>query len=153
MAKGTHAIEIDMPIHKIWDFVSDINNWAPLVPGYTEHTIINDRKSVWKINGDLGVLQRTVHVNVHITEWNEPSNVSFELSSSGKTCVGSGYFKAESLSQTKTKMTGFLDVKIQGMMKPVVNPVLKTIVPKVGKDFTEKIANKIIEKETVRATS
>ena len=37
MPSGTHVTELDIPIDKVWDFVSDMNRWAPLVPGYIEH--------------------------------------------------------------------------------------------------------------------
>ncbi len=33
-----------MNIEDIWRFISDLNNWAPLVPGYEQHKMI-DHKS------------------------------------------------------------------------------------------------------------
>ncbi|WP_339227202.1 SRPBCC family protein [Oceanobacillus sp. FSL K6-2867] len=152
MAQSIHHVELDMPIKRIWDFVSDMNNWAPLVPGYTGHEIINDRHSTWKLHGDIGVMQRDVNVKVHITEWTEPSHITFQLSGSSESWAGSGYFKAIPLSHTKTQITGSLNITVKGMMGTMVNPVLKTVVPKIGKEFTEKVAAKITEKEKVTAT-
>lgn len=152
MAKGHHEIELDLPIHSIWNYISDINNWAPLVPGYQEHQIINERESIWKIHGDIGKFEKTVQLRVLITEWTPPSVIHFELSNFNQTCVGNGYFKAASLTTKRTKMIGYLNVKIKGKLKPVINPILTTIVPKVGKNFTEKVANKLVERERARAT-
>lgn len=149
MVHGIHHIELDMPVERIWGFVSDMNNWAPLVPGYLEHVIINDRQSVWKIHGDIGIMQRTVNLNVTITEWTEPTNVNFQLIGLKETCVGKGYFKAESLLNGKSEMTGFLDISIKGMMGPMVNPVLKSLVPKVGREFTEAVAAKMVRSQAV----
>ncbi|RKQ35679.1 CoxG family protein [Oceanobacillus halophilus] len=152
MAKGVHQVELETPISTIWDFVSNMNNWAPLVPGYVDHKIIDERNSIWKIHGDIGVMQKTITLKIRITEWIEPETVVFHVTSSNDTCKGNGYFKAKAVSKSKTKMTGCLNVTVKGMMGTMINPVLKTFVPKVGKDFTEKVAAKIVERDTVRAT-
>jgi len=149
MASGMHQVELNMPVERVWGFVSDMNNWAPLVPGYTEHVIINDRESIWKIHGDLGVVERTVSLKVTITEWMEPSNVSFHVTGLNGVCTGDGYFKAKPLADNKTEMTGFLNVKVKGMMGAMVNPVLKSLLPKMGRDFTEAVAGKMAESRAV----
>lgn len=152
MAQSIHHVELDMPSKRIWNFVSDMNNWAPLVPGYTEHEIINERQSTWKLHGDIGVVQKDVRVKVRITEWTEPSHIIFELSGSSESWVGDGYFKATPLSQAKTQITGSLNITVKGMMGAMINPVLKTVIPKIGKEFTEKVAAKIAETEKMTAT-
>ncbi|WP_156289757.1 CoxG family protein [Oceanobacillus salinisoli] len=152
MTKSVHQVELETPISTIWNFVSDMNNWAPLVPGYVDHKVLNERQSIWKIHGDIGIVQRTVSIKIQIIEWIEPETVVFQMSTLNGTCKGNGYFEAEAISSTQTKMTGCLSVHIKGMMGTMVNPVLKTFVPKVGKDFTEKVAAEIMERETARAT-
>ncbi|MBP2080057.1 CoxG family protein [Oceanobacillus polygoni] len=152
MAHSIHHVELNMPIKRIWNFVSDMNNWAPLVPGYAEHEIINDRQSIWKLHGDIGVVQKDVNVKVKITEWIEPSHITFQLSGSSENWIGGGYFKAIPLTHTKTQIIGSLNITVKGMMGAMVNPVLKTVVPKVGKEFTEKVAAKIAALEKVTAT-
>ncbi|RLL46776.1 SRPBCC family protein [Oceanobacillus piezotolerans] len=152
MAKGMHVVEIELPINQIWRFVSEMDNWAPLIPGYESHQKINIKKSIWKLHGDIGIMQKTVIVHIDITEWIEPDKISFTLATASKTCVGSGYFQAKAIGPEKTEMTGFLDIGINGRMKTVVSPVLKSLVPKIGKDFTEKVAKAMISKEKIRAT-
>ncbi|WP_067726260.1 CoxG family protein [Oceanobacillus damuensis] len=152
MARSTHQMEVDISINEIWNFISDMNNWAVLVPGYADHEIISSTESIWKLHGDIGIINRTVNLKVHITEWTEPSNVRFNLSGLNETCVGDGYFLATALSEKKTKITGYLNVTVKGMMGPMMNPLLKTVVPKIGKDLTEKVTAKIMEKEKLRVT-
>ena len=79
MPSGTHTTELDLPIEKVWDFVKDMDRWAPLVPGYIEHEIINDKQSTWTFKGDIGIMQKTVKLQIDITEWTEPSLVTFDL--------------------------------------------------------------------------
>ena len=41
MPSRTHTTDLDIPIEKVCDFVSNMNRWVPLVPGYIEHEILN----------------------------------------------------------------------------------------------------------------
>lgn len=58
MATASHAVEIPLPATEVWDFVSNMEKWATLVPGYREHEIINDRQSTWTFAGNVGVLKK-----------------------------------------------------------------------------------------------
>ena len=64
---------------KVWEFVRDMNNWAPFLTGYQKHEIESETDSVWTLKGDVGVLSRTVRLKAHVTEWNGPERVSFTL--------------------------------------------------------------------------
>lgn len=145
MPSGKHELEIDVPIQNIWEFVADMDKWAPLVPGYIEHEIINERQSTWKFKGDIGIMQKTVSLKIDIKEWIEPTKVTFDLTGISENFKGDGYFEAEVISDTKTKMTGSLDITAGGLMGPMINAVLKNFVPKTAQELTEAVANKIVE--------
>ncbi|MBN6206087.1 SRPBCC family protein [Ralstonia pickettii] len=145
MPNGSHRINLDLPIEKVWDFVSSINNWAPLVPGYINHEIINDNESTWEFKGDLGFMKKTVKLKVDITEWSEPSLVTFNLTGLSDNFSGDGYFKAEKIDDNSTAMTGYLDITAGGAMGPMINAILKNFVPKTAEELTTAVANKIEE--------
>jgi carbon monoxide dehydrogenase subunit G len=151
MPNGSHTIELPVAIDKIWNFVSDMNKWAPLVPGYIEHEILNDRQSTWSFKGDLGFMKKTVKLKIDITNWTEPSKVTFDLKGVSDNFVGNGYFEAESLGDSATKMTGYLDITAKGAMGPMINTILKSFVPKTAQELSEAIAGKIVEIENVKA--
>ena len=148
MPSGTHTVVLDIPIHSIWKFVSNMDRWAPLVPGYIEHQIISERKSSWRFKGETAKVKKTVNLQVNITKWQEPTKVTFDLKEKHKTVAGNGYFEAEALTDKKTKMTGHLNISAKGMMKPVINPVLKSFVPRNVEELTEAIAEKVMEAES-----
>ncbi|MBY0121773.1 CoxG family protein [Bacillus sp. S/N-304-OC-R1] len=150
MPTGTHTKDLDVSIERIWDFVKDMDKWAPLVPGYIEHDILNERQSTWVFKGDIGIMQKTVKLKIDITEWIEPTRVTFKLSGLNENFSGNGYFEAESLPDHTTKMIGNLDITAGGMMGPMINAILKSFVPKTAEELTEAIGNKIIEIETVK---
>ncbi len=74
----------------IWDFVKDMNNWAPMLTGYQEHEIIDDTDSIWTLKGDVGILSRMVKLKAHVTEWNGPQRVSFTLTGLNEKVDGGG---------------------------------------------------------------
>ncbi|WP_404454967.1 SRPBCC family protein [Virgibacillus necropolis] len=149
MPRGIHQTELKTPIKDVWSFVSDMNKWAPLVPGYMDHEILNDRQSTWKFKGEIGIMQKTVHLKIDITEWQEPTKVTFNLTGLNENFKGNGYFEANAVTRGKTKITGFMNITAKGVMGPMINPILKTLIPKTTKDLTEAIADKMIELETV----
>ncbi|MEW9677730.1 SRPBCC family protein [Lentibacillus sp. L22] len=151
MPSGKHQTELDIPIEHVWAFVSDMNKWAPLVPGYLEHQILHERQSTWKFKGEVGPVQKTVHLQIDITSWQAPKKVTFDLTGLSENLKGSGYFEAMAITRDKTKITSHLDVSAKGMMGPVINPVLKSFVPKTTRELTEAIAKEIMSREAVSA--
>ncbi|WP_391571052.1 CoxG family protein [Cohnella sp.] len=151
MPNGIHTIELPVAIDKIWNFVSDMNKWAPLVPGYIEHEILSDRQSTWAFKGDLGFMKKKVKLKIDIKEWIEPTKVTFDLTGLSDNFGGNGYFEAETVDDNTTKMTGYLDITAKGAMGPMVNTILKTFVPKTAQELSEAIANRIEEIENVKA--
>ncbi|WP_368654592.1 CoxG family protein [Ornithinibacillus sp. 4-3] len=149
MSTGTYVTELEAPINEIWDFVSDMDKWAPLVPGYIAHEIINDKQSTWVFKGDIGIIQKTVKLQIDITEWKEPNRISFNLTGLNENFKGNGYFEAEANLDSTTKMTGNLDITAKGMMGPLINPILKNFVPKTAQELTKAVANKIHHMQTV----
>ncbi|RDW15562.1 CoxG family protein [Oceanobacillus chungangensis] len=150
MAHGSHQVRLEMPIERIWDFISDINNWAPLVPGYLEHEIINQEQSIWKLHGDIGMIKKTVNLKVDIIKWHKPTHIAFRLTRLNESAIGTGYFKAKTLADLSVEMSGYLNISAKGMLGQMVNPILNTFVPVVGKEFTEKVATKILERDRER---
>lgn len=149
MPDGTHQTELHIPIENVWSFVSDMNKWAPLVPGYRDHEILNDRQSTWKFIGNLGFMQKLVHLKIDIKEWQEPTKVTFDLTGLNENFKGNGYFEAKAVNGMKTKIIGHLNITAKGMKGPVINPILKSFVPKTTKDLTVAITRKIATLETV----
>ncbi|WP_050615102.1 CoxG family protein [Bacillus testis] len=149
MPAGTHTVQLPLGIKEIWDFVSDMDKWAPLVPGYINHEIINDKESTWEFKGDLGFMKKKVKLKIDITEWKEPTTVTFNLKGISDNFKGGGYFEAESIDEKTTNMTGNLDITAGGAMGPMINTILKSFVPKTAEELTDAVANKIKEESGV----
>ncbi|MED4452198.1 SRPBCC family protein [Metabacillus fastidiosus] len=147
MPSYTYEVKVSAPIHSVWSFVSDINNWAPLVPGYIEHEILDDKASTWKFKADMGIIKKKVHLRVDITNWTEPSEVTFNLTGINEKFSGEGYFKARQLQNSQTIMTGYLSITAEGTMAKMVNSMLKTSLPEMTMELTEAVAKKIEEKQ------
>jgi carbon monoxide dehydrogenase subunit G len=90
MPEVEYSTVVNLPPEKVWDFVKDMNNWAPFLTGYQKHEIVNETDSIWTLKGDVGVLARTVELKAHITEWNGPERVSFTLAGINELVEGGG---------------------------------------------------------------
>jgi carbon monoxide dehydrogenase subunit G len=90
MPEVTYETTLNLPVITVWDFVKDMNNWAPFLTGYQKHEILNDTDSVWTLKGDVGVLSRVVQLKAHVTEWAGPERVSFTLTGLNEEVEGGG---------------------------------------------------------------
>ncbi|MFE8702858.1 CoxG family protein [Cytobacillus sp. FJAT-54145] len=150
MPKDLCNVMVNAPIEGVWHFVSTMDNWAPLVPGYIEHEILNEKESTWKFKSDIGIMKKKVHLKVDITSWVEPNKVTFNLTGINEKFTGSGYFEARSIDEDQTLMTGSLDIQAEGKMGKMVNSILKNNVPEMTRDLTQAVAKRIGELQTIK---
>lgn len=95
MPETEYSTTARLPVETIWDFVREMDNWAPFVTGYQSHRKEDERDSRWVLKGDVGVLSRTLEFRVHVTEWAGPHRVAFELEGLNEPMRGSGEFRME----------------------------------------------------------
>lgn len=129
----------------MWDFVSSMDNWAPLVPGYISHDIVNKKVSKWKFYTDIGLLKKKVHLKVNITSWIEPSKVTFDLTGLNEKFTGDGYFLAKVINDNETEIKGYLNIIAEGPLAKMMNSILQTTIPEMTSELTSAVALKIEE--------
>lgn len=93
MPEVVYRHPVGASVEQVWDFVKDIHNWAPMMTGYQSHEEKSDRHSIWVLKGDVGMLSRTVTLDVKITDWSGPDRVAFELEGIGEAVTGGGAFE------------------------------------------------------------
>lgn len=76
-----------------WDFVKEMDNWAVLLPGYQRHEKLDEVHSKWTVRGEVGVLARSVDLEVTIDEWVEQEKVAFSLKGLTEIVTGDGVFR------------------------------------------------------------
>jgi carbon monoxide dehydrogenase subunit G len=145
MPSGIHQVEVQLPIEEVWDFVKDMDNWAPLVPGYIQHQKLSEHRSTWDFKSDVGIMKKKISLLIDIHEWVEPSKVTFQLTGINEKFTGNGYFLAERVGQNYTKMTGYLDIVAEGALSSIVNNVLKSSIPKTAEEMAVAISDKLQE--------
>ncbi len=92
MAEIEYSTTAPLRVGPIWEFVKDLDNWAPFVMGYQSHEKKSERESLWTLKADIGALQRVVTFRARVTEWVEPERVEFELEGVNEPVVGNGCF-------------------------------------------------------------
>jgi carbon monoxide dehydrogenase subunit G len=143
MGSGFHYVNVHAPRPEVWTFIRDMNAWAPLVPGYKEHIIFSDRHSAWKFAVHYGMVTKKIHVNVKITNWNEPSEVKFTLKGINQRFIGSGFFKAEEVSTVVTRMTGSLTIESTSPLAKFLQNTFDKMVVDLTKELTLAVGRAI----------
>ncbi|MFC4797980.1 CoxG family protein [Neobacillus sp. GCM10023253] len=149
MPSGMHQVELDLPIDVIWDFVKDMDNWAPLVPNYIQHEKLNEHRSTWEFKSDIGIMKKKISLIIDINECKEPIRVSFALKGKSEKYSGEGFFEAKAINVKKTRLTGFLEVNVIGKMAGALNSKLETALPEAVKEMAEAISEKLVEVKSV----
>ncbi len=90
MPEVAYTTVMRSPLDAAWQFVSDMNNWAPFLTGYQKHEIIDATDSLWTLKGDVGILSRKVELRAHVTEWAPPERVTFTLTGVNEAVEGGG---------------------------------------------------------------
>lgn len=144
MAATTYKTNIPVEQAKVWAFVSDIEKWARLVPGYRKHEMKSDTQSVWTFGGTVAGMTKMVDAQVDITEWNEPTKIGFELLGLSDKFTGAGYFEANAISANETEMMMHLEVKAGGVAGVALNPIFKLALPTAA----EKLGGRVVAQIT-----
>jgi len=100
MPEVEYTTTINLPRETIWEFIKDMNNWAPFLTGYQKHEILSDTDSIWTLKGDVGVLSRMVRLKAHVTEWNGPERVAFSLTGLNEAVEGGGLLRMEGCAES-----------------------------------------------------
>lgn len=90
MSQIEYAVQVNAPIDRVWSFIEDFDNWAHFVIGYQKKQIIDDKRSIWTLRGDVGMLAREVDVQVDITDWVPGERVAFDITGLTERITGSG---------------------------------------------------------------
>jgi len=139
--KVDYAATIDVPRPVVWDFVRDINNWAPFAKGYQEHELVNDRESLWIVKGDIGPISRVTKFHVTITEWAEGERVGFVLKGLNESVSGEGAIRlTDTDTGTGTRILGEAILEFGGSLGPVINQLFAPWARAGADELVTKIA-------------
>lgn len=95
MPETEYRAEIAAPVEAVWAFVEVLENWAPSMVGFEKLEVVDDRRSIWTLRGDVGVLSRAVDVQADITRWEPRRRVEFTVTGLTERLDGHGFFLLE----------------------------------------------------------
>jgi carbon monoxide dehydrogenase subunit G len=125
MPEVEYVTTVNLPPETIWEFVKDMNNWAPMLTGYQKHEIIDDTDSIWTLKGDVGVLARRVELRAHVTEWNGPERVSFTLTGINEEVDGGGTLSIGTSDPSSTAPKSTALAKPEGLFRKMLNGIFR----------------------------
>ncbi len=141
MPNVSYTATIDVSRALVWDFVQDMNNWAPFTRGYQEHDVLNDRESVWTVKGDIGPISRVTKFHVTITEWLAGERVAFVLKGLNEPVNGEGAIQlVDTQSGAGTEIRGDAAIEFGGSLGPAINHLFVPWLRSGADELVTKIA-------------
>jgi len=134
----TAAISVARPI--VWDFVRDMNNWAPFARGYQAHEVVSDRESIWTVKGDVGPISRVTKFQINITEWIEGERVAFVLKGLNEPITGEGAIRLSDGAGAGTEIRGDATIQFGGSLGPAINQLVVPWLRSGADELVTKIA-------------
>jgi carbon monoxide dehydrogenase subunit G len=141
MPAAEYTTTAKLPLAAIWEFVSEMDNWAPYVTGYQSHRKESETDSVWVLKGDIGVMARRLEFRVHITEWNGPSRVAFELSGLNEPMKGSGSFEMSAYEEAGAGAAAAGPAPAKGLWLRLLEAVVRFFLRLLGGGRPERAAS------------
>jgi carbon monoxide dehydrogenase subunit G len=143
MIETEQTILIDAGIDGVWGYVHKIPNWAEMMPGLRECSVIDENDSRWTLKVGVGGMVRTVNVQVHVDEWDGPERVRFSYKLEGDPVEGGGTYLATSKGPGQTEVTLTVRVEGGGPMAPMWEAMGKPLLPQFAKAFAGQLKTEI----------
>ena len=96
--------QVELNIETMWDFIKDMGNWAPCMPGYVSFKEVDENVSIWTLKGDVKIFKRKVDFQVTVTERTAPDTIAFTLVAEKEGIKGEGIYKAVAIGENKTEL-------------------------------------------------
>lgn len=136
---------IEAPIEWVWEYIKDFNDWAPLIPGYVSHKIVNEKESNWAFKTDIGPLKKKIEFRLDILSMHAPRSMTFQVNGLNEGFTGHGQIEAKKLKRDRTFLTASIDLQATGPLAKIIKPMLKNNPPKITKEFKEEVTTRIHE--------
>ena len=143
MIETEQTVVIDAALADVWNYVSDIQRWAALMPGMRECEVIDASDSKWTLKVGVGGLVRTVRVNVHVDQWDGPERVFFSYKLDGDPVQGGGTYVARSVGPAQTEIVLNVRVEGGGPMAPMWEAMGKPLLPTLAKGLAGQLKESI----------
>ena len=138
MASIVKEFEVSQDIRTVWEFVSDMGNWASQMPGYQSHETSGPDDSAWTLNVDLGPFQRSIVVDVHVSNWSSPDEVAFDVNGRYEPFTGGGVYRAQALPDG-TAITLDFHAEPGGSMAKIITPLVGPVLARVAGEFSANL--------------
>lgn len=149
MPEISYTTTMGAPRTRVWEFVRDMNNWAPFTRGYQSHEIISDAESLWTVRGDLGPISRVTKVQVLITEWIEGERVAFTVKGINEPLTGGGAIMLADAGQ-RTEIRGDATIEFGGSLGPVVNHLIGPFIESGADELVVQIVEAVTGEQVER---
>lgn len=143
MIETEQSVVIDADIGQVWDYVQHIPNWANMMPGLQDCTVLDANDSRWVLKVGVGGMVRTVKVLVHVDQWDGPDCVNFSYRLDGDPVQGGGTYMAVSKGPGQTDVGLRVRIEGGGPLAPMWEAMCRPLLPQFVRAFANQLKEEI----------
>lgn len=143
MTTSIHQETVQVTKEILWNFIQDKERWATLIPGYLHHELPSAQQMIWVFQGDFGIIQKAVKLQLDETASVAEERLAFNLVGLSDNINGSGYFEMKPASDGQYTLIGSLTMTAGGFLAAMINPVLENFVPKTVEALVQSMAQEV----------
>jgi len=142
MPEASLETYFNLPLTKVWEFISDLNKIASCLRfvGGVEKT---SDSLIWKVKVPMSITTRTSVLKSEVTEIEEKRSLSWIAR--GEHLQWGGRFELEEIEEKKTRAKIKLEVTGFGPMATIINPTAALQIKNQLKFFVEQLKKRIEE--------
>ncbi|MBF8186302.1 SRPBCC family protein [Nonomuraea sp. K274] len=106
MIGGQQSVDLDVGVEELWLYMMNYQNWAEFVIGFQKLNVVDEKRAIWTLRGDVGILAREVDVQTDLVKLIPNEVAEFELTGLTERITGTGSFRVERLDAEKTGDAG-----------------------------------------------
>jgi len=141
-----YSTVVPVPRQRVWEFVRDVDNWAPLTRGYQSHQQLSDREYLWVVKAEVGPVSRITRLQVTVTEWVEGERVVFTVRGLDEPVQGQGAIELRDAPEGTT-IVSRASIQFGGVLGPLLNRIAGPRAREGADELVAKIVQAIQERE------
>jgi carbon monoxide dehydrogenase subunit G len=140
-------IEVDVPASKAWDFLMDINQFAPCLPGLEEVTQRDDHTFEGVIGASVGPMSGKFRFQATIVESRPPKDLL--VVTEGRDSVTGSTVRADVMltltepRESQTEMKYRADVNIHGRLAIIGDMILRAAANVILAEFARRLRSRV----------
>jgi len=143
MQEARAVFQVDTPVRRVFEFLSNLERIGKCIAGVKEVTLIGPQSSRWKIEVRAGVIAQVVTLDVQILEIKAPNRIQFVGKGRNVDLVGA--LDIREIGANSTEVSFNATVYSKGSLAPIIEIVMGHTAENLTRQSVERIKLALVD--------